>query len=611
MEENKTRFQRFKENPLGWMFTGDLFFLTLNSIFLMMVIIAIFSIFSSIFSSNLEDPEGKALVINPYGPIVEQVASASDPLDFLLVGGQPTELYVGDLLEVLEAASKDERVKDLVLRLDNISGTGQAVLYDVGLALKKVKDSGKRIIAIGDDYSESGYYLASFADEIIMNTEGWILIDGFGRSKMYYKSFLDKLKISFNIFRVGTFKSAVEPYLRDDMSEAAKEANLAYLDVLWSSWVDIVSENRSLTPNGIQYLVDNTDKLVKKSGKGTAEAFFQYGMVDKLLSRIEQREYLLELFGESESGDSFNQISGGSYFQLLQSEKDAKDSENRIAVVVARGTIVDGEQPPGLIGGDSTSRIIKDAHEDENVKAIVLRVDSGGGGVFASEIIRQELIKAKEKGIKVVASMSNVAASGGYWISANADEIWASHNTITGSIGIFGMIPSVEKSLDHVGIHTDGVSTGKLDADFDPTKSLDPMLANIIQAEIEYGYDQFISLVSESRGIDKKQVDKIAQGRVWAGKTALELGLVDKLGNLKDAIDRAAELAEIDNFRTYYPAEELDWKQELLSSIFSISGGIIPKSFKENFLVKKSLKALSEMESFNDPKGIYVRCEDC
>ena len=218
---------------------------------------------------------------------------------------------------------------------------------------------------------------------------------------------------------------------------------------------------------------------------------------------------------------------------------------------------------------------------------------------------------AKEKGIKVVASMSNVAASGGYWISANADEIWASHNTITGSIGIFGMAPSVEKSLDHVGIHTDGVSTGKLDADFDPTKSLDPMLANIIQAEIEYGYDQFISLVSESRGIDKKQVDKIAQGRVWAGKTALELGLVDKLGNLKNAIDRAAELAGIDNFRTYYPAEELDWKQKLLSSIFSISGGIIPESIKENFLVKKSLKALSEMESFNDPKGIYVRCEDC
>jgi protease-4 len=479
------------------------------------------------------------------------------------------------------------------------------------LALKKIKDSGKSIIAIGDEYSESGYYLASFANEIIMNTQGWILIDGFGRSKMYYKSFLDKLKISFNIFRVGTFKSAVEPYLRDDMSDAAKKANLAYLDVLWSSWVDVVSKNRSLSPEDIQYLVDNTDKLVKESGKGTAEALLKYGMVDKLLSRIEQREYLLELFGESDSGNSFNQISGGSYFQLLQSEKETNNSNNKIAVVVARGTIVDGEQPPGLIGGDSTSRIIKDAHEDENVKAIVLRVDSGGGGVFASEIIRQELIKAKEKGIKVIASMSNVAASGGYWISANADEIWASHNTITGSIGIFGMSPSVEKSLDYIGIHTDGVSTGKLDADMDPTKSLDPMLANIIQAEIEYGYDQFISLVSESRGIDKKQVDEIAQGRVWAGKTALKLGLVDKLGSLQEAIDRAAELAEIDNFRTYYPAEELDWKQKLLSSIFSISGGIVPESIKGNFLVKKSLKALSEMESFNDPKGIYVRCENC
>ena len=240
-----------------------------------------------------------------------------------------------------------------------------------------------------------------------------------------------------------------------------------------------------------------------------------------------------------------------------------------------------------------------------------MRVDSGGGGVFASEVIRQELLKAKEKGIKVIASMGNVAASGGYWISTNADEIWASHNTITGSIGIFGMFPTFEKSLDYIGIHTDGVSTGKLDADFDPTRGLNPVLANILQAEIEHGYDQFISLVSDSRGIDKEQVDKIAQGRVWAGETALELGLVDRIGNLKSAIERAAVLAEIDSFTTFYPTEQLDWKQQLLSSIFSISGGIIPNSIKENFFVKKSLKALSELESFNDPKGIYIRCENC
>ena len=611
MEENKTRFQRIKENPLGWMFTGDLFFLTLNSIFLMMIIFIIISIFSSMFSNNLVDPEGKALVINPSGPIVEQVSGPSDPFQTLLTGEQSSELYVGDLLEVLEAASSDERIKDLVLRLDNISGTGQAVLYDVGLALKNVKESGKRIIAIGDQYSESGFYLASFADEIIMNPEGWILLDGFDRSKMYYKSFLDKLKISFNVIRVGTFKSATEPYLRDDMSDAAKEANLAYLDVLWASWVNVVSANRSLTPESIQYLVDNADELVKKSKKGTAEALLNYGMIDKLLSRTEQREYMVELFGESETKESFNKISGGSYYQVLQDEKKTKSSENKIAVVVARGTIMDGDQPPGTIGSDSTSRLIKNAHEDEAVKAIVLRVDSGGGGVFASEVIRQELLKAQEKGIKVIASMGNVAASGGYWISTNADEIWASHNTITGSIGIFALLPTVDKSLENIGINTDGVSTGKLDASGDPTKGLSPMFKNIIQAEIEHGYDKFITLVSESRGIDKKQVDNIAQGRVWAGETAQELGLVDKLGNIKDAINRAAELAEIDSYETYYPSEPLDWKQQLLSSIFSISGGIIPQSILDNFFVKSSLKTLSEIESFNDPKGIYLKCEDC
>ena len=611
MEENKTRFQKIKENPFGWMFTGDLFFLTLNSIFLMMVVFIIISIFSSIFSNNLIDPEGKALVINPSGPIVEQVSGPSDPFQTLIMGQQSSELYVGDLLEVLEAASNDERIKDLVLRLDNISGTGQAVLFDVGLALKNVKESGKRIIAIGDDYSESGFYLASFADEIIMNPQGFILLDGFDRSKMYYKSFLDKLKISVNVIRVGTFKSAVEPYLRDDMSDAAKKANLAYLDVLWASWVDVVSTNRSLTPESIQYLVDNADELVKKSKKGTAEAFLNYGMIDKLLTRTEQREYMVELFGESETKESFNKISGGSYYQVLQDEKKTKSSENKIAVVVARGTIMDGDQPPGTIGGDSTSRLIKNAYEDEAVKAIVLRVDSGGGGVFASEVIRQELLKAQEKGIKVIASMGNVAASGGYWISTNADEIWASHNTITGSIGIFGLLPTVDKSLENIGINTDGVSTGKLDASGDPTKGLSPMFKNIIQAEIEHGYDKFITLVSESRGIDKKQVDNIAQGRVWAGETALELGLVDQLGNIKDAINRAAELAEIDSYETYYPSEPLDWKQQLLSSIFSISGGIIPQSILDNFFVKSSLKTLSEIESFNDPKGIYLKCEDC
>ena len=608
--EQKSFFQRLKENPFSWLFTGELFFLTLNSLFLIVVLVTIISFIASFFTKDFEDPSGKALVLSPAGPIVEQVAGSDDPFD-IIRGQGPSELYVGDLLEVLESAAKDERVRDIILRLDNIEGTGQAVLYDVGNALLKVKDSGKNIIAIGDSYGRSGYYLASFANEIIMDPDGYIFIDGFGRSRLYFKAFLDKLKIDFNIFRVGTFKSAVEPYLRNDMSEAAKEANLAYLDVLWDSWKNVVSKNRGLNPQDIQYLTDNADAVASKSKKGLAHALLSYGLIDNLLSRREQREYLLNKFGESEDKETFSRISGFDYFQLIQSEKEFKKSDNEIAVIVARGTIVDGTQPPGTIGGDSTSNLIKEAHENENIRAIVLRVDSGGGGVFASELIRQELVAAKEKGIKIIASMGNVAASGGYWISANAHEIWASHNTITGSIGIFGIVPTFDRALNEIGIKSDGVKTSSVDLSGNVAQPLDPALSRLMQQEINYGYERFLNLVSEARNMSAQEVDKIAQGRVWAGSTALELGLVDNLGNLEEAIERAATLAEIDEFTTYYPSQELDWRQQLLESFSSALKSFIPEIIRKNIILKESINSLKEIETFNDPKGLYVRCENC
>jgi len=608
--EQKGFFQRLKENPFSWLFTGELFFLTLNSLFLIVVLIAIISFILSFFTEDFEDPSGKALVLSPAGPIVEQVAGSDDPLD-IISGQGPSELYVGDLLEVLESASKDKRIKDIVLRLDNIEGTGQVVLYDVGNALLKVKNSGKNIIAIGDNYSRSGYYLASFADEIIMNPDGWLFIDGFGRSKLYFKSFLDNLKIDFNIFRVGTFKSAVEPYTRNDMSPEAKEANLAYLDVLWDSWKEVVSKNRGLNPEDLQYLVDNPDEVVSSSEKGIAQALLSYGLIDKLLSRRDQTRYLKNKFGESEDKETFARISGFEYFQLIQSEKDFTKSENEIAVIVARGTIVDGTQPPGTIGGDSTSNLIREAKENKNIKAIVLRVDSGGGGVFASELIRQELVAAKEKGITVIASMGNVAASGGYWISANADEIWASHNTITGSIGIFGMMPTFDRALNEIGINSDGVKTSAADLSGDLSQPLDPALSRIMQQEIEYGYKRFISLVSQARNMNVQEVDKIAQGRVWAGSTALELGLIDNLGTLEEAIERAATLAGIDEYTTYYPSQDLDWRQQLLDSFSSFLKSFIPEVIEKNIIIEESINSLREIDKFNDPKGLYVRCEDC
>lgn len=608
--EQKSFFQRIKENPFSWLFSGELFFLTLNSLFLLVVLLAIISFIASFFTKDFEDPSSKALVLSPAGPIVEQVAGSDDPFD-VIRGQGPSELYVGDLLEVLESAANDDRVTDIVLRLDNIEGTGQAVLYDVGNVLQKVKDSGKNIIAVGDSYGRSGYYLASFADEIIMDPDGFIFVDGFGRSKLYFKAFLDKLKIDFNIFRVGTFKSAVEPYLRNDMSEAAKEANLAYLNVLWDSWKNVVSNNRGLNPQDIQFLIDNADEVASKSKKGLAHALLSYGLIDNLLSRREQREYLLKKFGESENKKTFSQISGFEYFKLIQSEKEVNTSDNKIAVIVARGTIVDGTQPPGTIGGDSTSNLIKEAHENKNTKAIVLRVDSGGGGVFASELIRQELLAAKEKGKIIIASMGNVAASGGYWISANADEIWASHNTVTGSIGIFGIIPTFDRALNEIGINSDGVKTSTLDLSGNIAQPLDPALSRLMQQEIDYGYERFLNLVSKARNMSTEEVDKIAQGRVWAGSTALELGLIDNLGNLEEAIERAAKLAEIDEFTTYYPSQELDWRQQLLESFSSVLKLFIPEMIRNNIIFKESIKSLQEIETLNDPKGLYVRCEDC
>jgi protease-4 len=331
--EQKTFFEKFKQNPFFWIFSGELFFLSLNMIFLLAILIGLISFIGSIFSNNYEDPTDKVLIINPPGPIVEQIAGSNDPIDNLS-GSLPRELYVGDLLQVLETAALDERVNDILLSLDNVGGTGQTVLYDVGIALQGLKDAGKNIIAIGDYFSRDGYYLASFADEIIMNPDGGVLFDGFGRSKLYYKSFLDKLKIDFNIFKVGTFKSAVEPYLGNEMSGAAKEANLAYLNVLWDSWKEVVANNRKMSPENIQFFVDNADSIFTKTDDSMAEVFKNYGLIDKLLPRTKTRELLKDKYGLSEDEKSFAKISGYEYFQLIQSEKSVEFLKKKLLLLL-------------------------------------------------------------------------------------------------------------------------------------------------------------------------------------------------------------------------------------------------------------------------------------
>ena len=602
-----TKVERFWE----WVTTARKF--TINLLFLLIVLIILFSILGSIFSSNkLPDPEGKALVFNPEGPIVEQVSGlGADPINILLSGLPTPEVNVRDVLFTLEAAQKDERIEHVILSLDNIYGTGQTVLYDVGQAVKKLKDAGKNIVAIADYYDQSAYYLASFANEIILHPDGGVAIDGYSTVRLYYKSFIDKLEVTVNLFRVGKYKSAMEPYIRDNMSEADKEARLAYLKVLWDSWKNVVSENREIQTNIIQSYADNLDEYMLAEGGNGAKAALKLNLVDKLLNRTQKREYLIELIGKDEEEKSFAQISSSDYFKLTKKDEDKNRSKNKIAVVVAVGSIVNGSQPAGMIGGDSTARLIREAHEDEDVKAIVLRVDSGGGSAFASEVIREEILLAKNKDLKVIASMSNVAASGGYWISANADEIWASHDTITGSIGIFGFIPTFEKSLDKIGIHTDGVSTTKIGGGIDPYRSINPILARAIQSEIEYGYQRFIELVAEGRNMTPEEVDSIAQGRVWAGEKALQIGLIDNIGNLDAAIERAAELSELKDYKTIYPSQSTDWKDQLINQFFSKITSIFTNQIESKPLIKKSLEFANQLDDLNDPRGIYLKCLDC
>ncbi len=593
-----------------WVTTARKF--TINLLFLLIVLVILATILGSIFSgSKLPDPEGKALVFNPQGPIVEEISASLDPLSFLLYGPPTTAENVRDVLFTLKAAKEDQRIEHIILRLENIPGTGQTVLYDVGQALQELKDAGKNIIAVADYYDESSYYLASFANEIILHPDGEIYIDGYSRIRTYYKSLIDKLEVTVNLFRVGKYKSAMEPYIRDSMSEAAKEASIAYMKVLWDSWKEVVSNNRKLKAVDIQNFADTYDALVVQENGNSGKTALNYNLADKLLNRNQRRDYLIDLIGSDEEEKSFAQVSLNDYFAIAKNEEKRNKSENLIAVVVASGSIVDGSQPPGMIGGDSTAQLLRDAHEDEEVKAIVLRVDSGGGSAFASEVIREEIIVAKSKGIKVIASMSNVAASGGYWISASADEIWASHDTITGSIGIFGFIPTFEKTLDKIGVHSDGVSTTKLGIGFDPTLALNPIFARALQSQIEYGYQRFITLVSESRNMTLEEVDEIAQGRVWAGETALELGLIDNLGNLEDAVERAAELAELEDYKTSYPSLPLGWREQIFNQLFSKINLFLGSEIKDKTLIKKSFELVNDLKAFNDPKGIYLKCLDC
>ncbi|MEM7582181.1 MAG: signal peptide peptidase SppA [Acidobacteriota bacterium] len=564
-------------------------------------------------------PDSAALVIAPRGVLVEQLTGdAVDRAMAKLTGDEIVETLKQDLIRAIEGAKDDDRNKALYLDLGQMQGGGLDKLQEVRAAIDSFKESGKPVIAGGDFFAKSQYYLASAADEIYLHHMGVVLLEGYGRFRTYYKNGLDRAEINWNVFRIGEYKTAVEPYLFEGMSDAAREANEEWMGDLWDAYLADVAAARNLTPEGLKADIESFPQHLDEASGQAAQVALQLGLVDHVGGRDEVRDRLIELAGEDESTHSFHRIGYKAYLETLD-EEDLGSGDSKVAVLVGRGPILGGSHAPGSIGGDSMSSLIRKARFDEDVKAIVLRVDSPGGSSHASELIRRELVLAREAGKKVVVSMASVAASGGYWISTASDEIWASPNTITGSIGIYSMFPTFETPMEkHLGARVDGIGTtwmaglGRLD------RKIDPRAADGMRLMIEQGYRDFLDRVSEARDMTVEEVDAIARGRVWSGADALELGLVDQLGGLQDAIASAAKLAQIgedEEYRVEYLERELDFKDEMLRDLLSwasvwykpeIRSGLRPRF---ETLVANFLREQAEMlNHFNDPYGIYAHC---
>ncbi len=561
-------------------------------------------------------PRGAALVVAPSGVLVEQLSgSLGDRAREELFGGGENETLVSDVVTAIREAKDDDRIAALVLDLDDLAGGGLTKLEDIQRALLEFKGSGKKVIAVGRSYGDASYLLAATADEILLDPMGAVGIEGFARYRMYFRSALEKLDIDMHVFRVGTFKSAVEPFLRDDMSPEAREANLDWLGDLWTAWLDDVSAARGIPAGQIVAYVTGFPELIAEHRGDTARTALDAGLVDELVDRLEFRERMIDLVGSDRHEKTFKQIGVDEYLEAIgRTGRPHPRGGPAVAVIVARGEITGGDRPPGEIGSRSTGALIRRAREDDDVKAIVLRVDSPGGSAFASEEIRRECARAREDGKKVVISMGSVAASGGYWISTASDEIWAHPTTITGSIGIFGMFPTWPRLLDRLGIHADGVGTTPLAGAARPDRPLPEALERTIQAMIEDGYRDFLERVAEARGLTVEEVDRIAQGRVWSGIDAHELGLVDRLGDLRQAIESAAELAGIaDDYKVRWIEKRPGWREKLIAELMNsrVAAALRPHGGVDELLarVPAARRVLSGLERFSkldDPRGVYA-----
>jgi protease-4 len=552
------------------------------------------------------------LALELTGNVVEQPAKA----DFAdLAGGSRIRQYsLRELVTALDKAKNDDRVKAVALDLDGFVGGGQTAMDDLSDAIREVRASGKPVVAYGIGYTNDSYQLAAAASEIWLNPLGTVAIAGPGGSNLYYKGLLDKLGVTANVYRVGTYKSAVEPFIRNDMSPEARENYMALGNALLEDWRQNIHRDRPKA--NVDLFLQDMNGAVARAGGDMAKAALDAGLVDKLGDRRDFEKHLAALGGESKEADSaYSRIKLASYVSDVVDEKP----RGPIGVVTVAGDIIDGKASPGSAGGDSIAQAIENGIRRDKVKAIVVRVDSPGGSVLASERIRDALLEAKADKIPVVISMGSVAASGGYWVASAGDYIFAEPSTITGSIGVFGVLPSFQGTLQKLGLGADGVKTTPLSGEPDLLKGPSPEASQLIQTGVESTYRRFLGIVAASRHKTPADVDKIAQGRVWDGGTAHQLGLVDAFGGMQQAVAKAAELANLGNERGIrYLEPTRGWRDTLLDAFASDDGDDSDDSSPDDAYAviarqpeQQLLAALAEVRMILSGPTIQARCLEC
>jgi protease IV len=516
-------------------------------------------------------PSMAALVVRPSGEIVEQLSDV--PLQRAIneaEGQGAPQTLLWDLITAIRAAASDRRIGALVIDTDDMSSSGQVKLEELADAIHDFRRSGKRVIAYGHYFTQSQYLLAAQADEIYLDPFGAVLLDGYARYRLYYKDALKKYDVDVHLFRVGKYKSAEEPFIRDNMSKADREESAAYLTALWQNYQGAIGRARRLMPAAVGAYADNYVAEVTGDGGDAAKVAKDAGLVTDLATEEQVEARVAQLVGSDPSGQGYRQVSVDDYLRATHAQQRERGRGPSVGVVIASGDILDGRQPPGVIGGQSTSELLRDARMDKNIKAVVLRIDSPGGSVLASEQIYRAVMALEHAGKPVVVSMSDVAASGGYYIAAGANEIIASPATITGSIGVFAAFPTFDRTLAKFGVHVDGLGTTPLAGETQLDRPLSASAGQLVQSMVDHSYGEFLARVAKGRGKPLDVIDSIGQGHVWAGTDALRIGLVDRLGSYEDAVRDAAARARLHapyGVRRIEP--QLSWAQQLLLQLHS------------------------------------------